>query len=89
MHGGAGDLNLLLIALGEFRARAIRIDGETEAFDQQTLTIADIVATIKFIVALHEGRETIAMPAGETLVVAMDNCKRGVSSSRSMSMSGS
>ena len=46
--------------------------GETEAFDQQTLTIADIVATIKFIVALHEGRETIEMPAGETLVVADD-----------------
>ncbi|GAA1478072.1 DNA-directed RNA polymerase subunit beta [Nocardioides aestuarii] len=46
--------------------------GETEAFDQQTLTIADIVATIKYIVALHEGRETMTMPAGDTIVVADD-----------------
>ena len=46
--------------------------GLTEAFDQQTLTISDIVATIKFIVALHEGREELAMPAGDVVVVADD-----------------
>ena len=31
--------------------------GLTEAFDQQTLTIDDIVAAISYIVALHDGRE--------------------------------
>ena len=31
--------------------------GLTEAFDQQTLTVDDIVAAIKYIVALHDGRE--------------------------------
>jgi DNA-directed RNA polymerase subunit beta len=46
--------------------------GLTEAFDQQTLTIADVVATIKYIVSLHDGRETIAAPAGETVVGADD-----------------
>jgi DNA-directed RNA polymerase subunit beta len=46
--------------------------GLTEAFDQQTLTIADIVSTIKYIVALHEGRETLPMPAGDTVVGADD-----------------
>ena len=30
--------------------------GLTEAFDQQTLTVDDIVAAIKYIVALHDGR---------------------------------
>jgi len=30
--------------------------GATEAFDQQTLTNDDIVATIKYIVALHDGK---------------------------------
>ena len=33
--------------------------GATEAFDQQTLTIDDIVATIKFIVALHDGKDEL------------------------------
>ncbi len=46
--------------------------GLTEAFDQQTLTIADIVATIRYIVALHEGRETLAAPAGDNVVGADD-----------------
>lgn len=46
--------------------------GLTEAFDQQTLTISDVVATIKYIVALHEGRENLEMPAGETVVGADD-----------------
>ena len=33
--------------------------GLTEAFDQQTLTVDDVVAAIKYIVALHDGREQI------------------------------
>ena len=39
--------------------------GLLEAFDQQTLTIDDIVAAIKYIVALHDGREQIGHPAGD------------------------
>jgi DNA-directed RNA polymerase subunit beta len=46
--------------------------GLNEAFDQQTLTIADVVATIRYIVALHEGRDTLDAPAGETVVQADD-----------------
>ncbi len=38
--------------------------GVQEAFDQQTLTIDDIVSTIKFIVALHDGKSELEMPAG-------------------------
>ena len=38
--------------------------GQDEAFDQQTLTIADIVAAIRYIVALHDGREEIETPTG-------------------------
>src|SRR5690606_36874886 len=37
--------------------------GLHEAFDQQTLTIDDIVATIKYIVALHAEEQEITMPA--------------------------
>lgn len=33
--------------------------GRHEAFDQQTLTIDDIVATIHYLVALHAGEETL------------------------------
>src|SRR6478736_3040570 len=33
--------------------------GTTEAFDQQTLTIDDIVAAIRYIVALHDGKTEI------------------------------
>ena len=36
--------------------------GTTEAFDQQTLTIDDIVAAIRYIVALHDGKTEIATP---------------------------
>jgi len=46
--------------------------GLLEAFDQQTLTIDDIVATIKFIVALHDGRETLETPQGEQPIAADD-----------------
>ena len=38
--------------------------GLLEAFDQQTLTIADIVATIKYIVALHDGKTEVQAPIG-------------------------
>ena len=38
--------------------------GLLEAFDQQTLTIADIVATIKYIVALHDGKTEVEAPIG-------------------------
>ena len=37
-------------------------------FDQQVLTIEDIVAAIRFVVALHEGRETLESPRGELIV---------------------
>src|SRR5438034_10762900 len=33
--------------------------GTHEVFDQQTLTVDDIVATIRFIVELHAGKETL------------------------------
>ncbi|WP_293787076.1 DNA-directed RNA polymerase subunit beta [uncultured Aeromicrobium sp.] len=46
--------------------------GTVEAFDQQTLTIDDIVATIKYLVALHDGRTEIEAPAGTTIVEADD-----------------
>ena len=38
--------------------------GTTEAFDQQTLTTEDIVSAIKFIVALHDGKDTLEMVSG-------------------------
>ncbi|TXJ06761.1 MAG: DNA-directed RNA polymerase subunit beta [Aeromicrobium sp.] len=46
--------------------------GTTEAFDQQTLTIDDIVATITYIVALHNGDTTLQAAAGEIVVEADD-----------------
>ncbi|WP_205473307.1 DNA-directed RNA polymerase subunit beta [Nocardioides sp. SYSU D00038] len=46
--------------------------GLTEAFDQQTLTVDDIVAAIKYIVALHDGREQVESPQG-TLDIAADD----------------
>ncbi len=46
--------------------------GLTEAFDQQTLTIADVVAAITYIVALHDGRDVIEAPAGELEISADD-----------------
>ena len=38
--------------------------GQDQPFDQQTLTISDVVAAIKYIVALHDGREELADAAG-------------------------
>ncbi|HEX2550977.1 MAG TPA: DNA-directed RNA polymerase subunit beta, partial [Nocardioidaceae bacterium] len=46
--------------------------GTTEAFDQQTLTIDDIVSTIKFIVALHDGKTELETPSGANEVRADD-----------------
>lgn len=46
--------------------------GLVEAFDQQTLTIDDVVAAIKYIVALHDGREQIESPQG-TLDISADD----------------
>ncbi|MGI9085662.1 MAG: DNA-directed RNA polymerase subunit beta [Aeromicrobium sp.] len=46
--------------------------GVDEAFDQQTLTIDDIVATIKYVVALHAGESEVTAPAGSTIVEADD-----------------
>src|SRR4051794_8759294 len=46
--------------------------GTTEAFDQQTLTNDDIVSAIKFIVALHDGKAELDMPAGPIEVRADD-----------------
>ena len=38
--------------------------GQDQPFDQQTLTISDVVAAIKYIVALHDGREELRDAAG-------------------------
>ncbi|GAB3989321.1 DNA-directed RNA polymerase subunit beta [Nocardioides marmoraquaticus] len=42
----------------------------TEAFDQQTLTVDDIVATIRYIVELHAGKETLEQADGTPVVDA-------------------
>lgn len=39
--------------------------GQHEAFDQQTMTIADMVATIKYIVQLHNNDEFVTAIGGE------------------------
>ncbi|MBM0125683.1 DNA-directed RNA polymerase subunit beta [Pimelobacter simplex] len=39
--------------------------GSHEAFDQQTMTIADMVATIKYIVQLHNGDQYVTAIGGE------------------------
>ncbi|WP_395696074.1 DNA-directed RNA polymerase subunit beta [Nocardioides sp.] len=46
--------------------------GLVEAFDQQTLTIDDVVAAIKYIVALHDGRTDVEAPQG-TLEISADD----------------
>ena len=46
--------------------------GLTEAFDQQTLTVDDIVAAIKYIVSLHDGRTQVESAQG-TLDIASDD----------------
>ena len=46
--------------------------GLQAAFDQQTLTNEDIVAAIRYIVALHAGETELPSPQGTTLVEADD-----------------
>ncbi|MGZ5416475.1 MAG: DNA-directed RNA polymerase subunit beta, partial [Nocardioides sp.] len=46
--------------------------GRQEAFDQQTLTVDDIVSAIKFIVALHDGKTEMEAPIGTIEVHADD-----------------
>ena len=46
--------------------------GADAAFDAQQLRVEDIVATIKYIVALHAGETEMASPAGATPVEADD-----------------
>jgi DNA-directed RNA polymerase subunit beta len=46
--------------------------GLVEAFDQQTLTISDVVAAIRYIVVLHDGREEVEAPQG-TIDVSPDD----------------
>src|SRR4051794_15371338 len=42
--------------------------GLEEPFDKQVLTTEDIVAAIRYVVALHEGRELLDSPRGELIV---------------------
>ncbi|GAB2970704.1 DNA-directed RNA polymerase subunit beta [Nocardioides montaniterrae] len=44
-----------------------------EAFDQQTLTIADMVATIKYLVGLHDGRVELTDSQDETFEINPDD----------------
>ncbi|WP_246159476.1 DNA-directed RNA polymerase subunit beta [Nocardioides antri] len=44
--------------------------GQREAFDQQTMTIADMVATIRYIVRLHNGDEEMVDNAGQVILDA-------------------
>ncbi|HEX5088713.1 MAG TPA: DNA-directed RNA polymerase subunit beta, partial [Nocardioides sp.] len=46
--------------------------GQNEAFDQQTLTLADIVAAIRYIVALHDGQTQIESAQGTIEITADD-----------------
>ncbi len=46
--------------------------GLQEAFDQQTMTIADVVAVIRFIVALHDGKSELEAPDG-TIDISADD----------------
>ena len=46
--------------------------GQDQAFDKQTLTIADVVAAITYIVALHDGKEETASPRGPVVVESDD-----------------
>ncbi|WP_237690162.1 DNA-directed RNA polymerase subunit beta [Nocardioides panacisoli] len=47
--------------------------GAGQAYDQQTLTIADVVATIRYLVALHDGREDLTDAEGEEIYLDLDD----------------
>ncbi|WP_435769977.1 DNA-directed RNA polymerase subunit beta [Nocardioides sp. SYSU DS0651] len=46
--------------------------GQDQPFDQQTMTISDMVATIRYIVALHDGRTELDTPQG-TIEIGADD----------------
>jgi DNA-directed RNA polymerase subunit beta len=46
--------------------------GLVEPFDQQTLTLNDVVAAIRYIVALHDGQAQIDSPQGDLEISADD-----------------
>ena len=46
--------------------------GQDQAFDQQTLTIDDVVAAIRYIITLHDGREQMASPRGDVVAESDD-----------------
>ncbi len=46
--------------------------GLDAAFDQQTLTVDDVVAAIRYIVALHDGATEVTGPLGQVVVEADD-----------------
>ncbi|MFC5731087.1 MULTISPECIES: DNA-directed RNA polymerase subunit beta [Nocardioides] len=46
--------------------------GQDQAFDQQTMTISDMVATIRYIVALHDARAELETPQGSIEIGADD-----------------
>ncbi|MCD9153973.1 DNA-directed RNA polymerase subunit beta [Aeromicrobium duanguangcaii] len=46
--------------------------GTDAAFDQQTLTLDDVVATIRYVVALHDGATELETPTGTIPVEADD-----------------
>jgi len=46
--------------------------GLVEAFDQQTLTLNDVVAAIRYIVALHDGQTEVEAPQG-TIEISADD----------------
>jgi DNA-directed RNA polymerase subunit beta len=46
--------------------------GLEQPFDQQTLTIDDIIATIRYLVALHDGKVELPSPRGDVVVEADD-----------------
>ncbi|MET0467136.1 MAG: DNA-directed RNA polymerase subunit beta, partial [Aeromicrobium sp.] len=46
--------------------------GTDAAFDQQTLTLEDVVATIRYVVALHDGATELETPSGAVPVEADD-----------------
>ncbi|WP_240195946.1 DNA-directed RNA polymerase subunit beta [Nocardioides faecalis] len=47
--------------------------GQDQPFDKQTMTIADMVATIRYIVALHDGRTHLEVGAETPLEISSDD----------------
>src|ERR671916_472061 len=69
------NVTVLLKALGmsiEDIRREFADPNSTEGFDQQTLTLSDVVAAIRYIVALHDGQTQVEAPSG-TLDISADD----------------